>query len=55
MKRLKYAHIMANRVHPRDQISVLSSILALLGQSHNSGDRNGAEQCSAAHSYERKT
>lgn len=44
-------HIIAYKVHPRDQISVLSSISAWLGQSHNSGARKGAEQCSAAHSY----
>lgn len=32
-------------------MSVLSSIFAWLGQSHNSGARKGAEQCSVAHSY----
>lgn len=42
---------MAYNVHPRDQISVLSSMSAWLGQSHNSGALKGAEQCSDAHSY----
>ena len=50
-KRRINAHIIAYNVHPSDQTSVLSSILAWLGQSHNSGARKGAEQCSAAHSY----
>lgn len=45
------SHIIAYKVHPRDQMSVLSSMSAWLGQSHNSGARKGAEQCSAAHSY----
>jgi hypothetical protein len=44
-------HIIAYNVHPSDQTSVLSSISAWLGQSHSSGDRKGAEQCSDAHSY----
>lgn len=44
-------HIIAYKVHPRDQMSVLSSMSAWLGQSHNSGARKGAEQCSDAHSY----
>lgn len=45
------AHIIAYRVHPNDQMSVLSSTSAWLAQSHNSGARKGAEQCSDAHSY----
>lgn len=38
-------------MHPSDQMSVLSSISVWLGQSHSSGARKGAEQCSDAHSY----
>lgn len=45
------SYIIAYKVHPSDQISVLSSISAWLGQSHSSGARKGAEQCSDAHSY----
>lgn len=45
------SYIIANKVQPNDQISVLSSMSAWLGQSHNSGARYGAEQCSEAHSY----
>jgi len=45
------SYIIAYKVHPKDQISVLASMLVWLGQSHNSGARKGAEQCSAAHSY----
>jgi len=45
------SYIIAYSVHPSDQISVLSSMSAWLGQSHNSGALKGAEQCSDAHSY----
>jgi len=45
------SYIIAYKVHPKDQISVLASMLVWLGQSHNSGARKGAEQFSAAHSY----
>ena len=54
LKRMSPPHIIAYSVHPSDQTSVLSSISAWLGQSHSSGARKGAEQCSAAHSYNRK-
>ena len=50
-KRRVHTHIIAYNVHPNDQMSVLSSISAWLGQSHSSGARKGAEQCSDAHSY----
>lgn len=50
-KRRVNTHIIAYNVHPSDQMSVLSSISAWLGQSHSSGARKGAEQCSDAHSY----
>ena len=50
---VRNTHIIAYKVHPRDQISVLSSTSAWLGQSHNSGARKGAEECSAAHSCTR--
>lgn len=43
-------YIIAYNVQPSDQISVLSSISAWLGQSQSSGARNGAEQCSDVHS-----
>lgn len=38
-------------MHPKDHTSVLSSISAWGGHSHNSGARKCAEQCSEAHSY----
>lgn len=50
-RRKERPYIIAYNVQPNDQISVLSSISAWLGQSHNSGARKGAEQCSDAHSY----
>lgn len=43
-------YIIAYRVHPSAHISVRSSILASLGQSHSSGALKGAVQCCAAHS-----
>lgn len=48
-------YIIAYKVQPNDQISVLSSISDWLGQSQSSGARYGAETCSAAHSYKIKT
>ncbi|GER34128.1 exocyst subunit exo70 family protein A1, partial [Striga asiatica] len=45
------SYMIAYKVQPSDQMSVLSSMSAWLGQSHNSGALKGAEQCSEAHSY----